>query len=75
MGCPYNAVGMQRASDSAIGLPSSSTIALWMLAFLMPAEVRRSFRGCSFARVFALCFLSGTAPRRANHRSPGQVGE
>ena len=43
IGCPYSAVGMQRASDSAIGLPSSSTSASLMLAFLMPAEVRRSF--------------------------------
>src|SRR5690242_20846544 len=43
MGCPYTAVGMQRASHSAIGLPSSSTSASWMLAFLMPADVRRYF--------------------------------
>src|SRR5262245_15585999 len=43
MGCPYNAVGMQRASDSAIGLPSRSTSAFLMLVFLMPADVRRSF--------------------------------
>ena len=43
MGCPYTAVGMHRASHSAIGLPSSSTSALWMLAFLMPAEVSRYF--------------------------------
>ena len=42
MGCPYVAVGMQRALDSAIGLPSNSTSALWMLGFLMPADVRRS---------------------------------
>ena len=42
-GCPYPAVGMQRALDSAIGLPSRSTSALWMLAFLMPADVSRSF--------------------------------
>ena len=42
MGCPYVAVGMQRALDSAIGLPSRSTSASWMLVFLMPAEVRRS---------------------------------
>jgi len=49
MGCPYKAVGMQRASHSAIGLPSRSTSASWMLEFLMPAEVRRYFRGCSFA--------------------------
>src|SRR5688572_10587935 len=42
IGCPYDAVGMQRALDSAIGLPSRSTSAFWMLMFLMPAEVRRS---------------------------------
>src|SRR5919106_4405954 len=42
-GCPYIAVGMQRALDSLIGLPSRSTSASWMLAFLMPADVRRSF--------------------------------
>src|SRR6266508_2459524 len=42
-GCPYCAVGIQRALESAIGLPSRSTSALWMLAFLIPAEVRRSF--------------------------------
>ena len=41
-GCPYPAVGMQSALDSAIGLPSSPTSASWMLAFLMPADVRRS---------------------------------
>jgi hypothetical protein len=33
---------MQRALDSAVGLPSRSTSAAWMLAFLMPADVRRS---------------------------------
>src|SRR4029078_7494154 len=43
-GCPYIAVGMQRALDSVIGLPSRSTSASWMLAFLMPADVRRSFK-------------------------------
>src|SRR5205809_8147625 len=42
-GCPYIAVGMQRALDSLIGLPSRSTSASRMLAFLMPADVRRSF--------------------------------
>jgi hypothetical protein len=71
MGCPYVAVGMQRAEDSAIGLPSSSTSAFSMLAFLMPAEVRRSFRRCSFARVLAKCFSGETAPTRVNHRSRG----
>src|SRR5580765_2062496 len=43
-GCPYIAVGIQRALDSLIGLPSRSTSAPWMLAFLMPADVRRSFK-------------------------------
>src|SRR5258708_4797917 len=42
MGCPYIAVGMQRALDSAIGLPRRLVKALWMLVFLMPAEVRRN---------------------------------
>src|SRR5215211_7696509 len=42
-GCPYPAVGIQRALHSAIGLPRRSTSALWMLVFLMPAEVRRYF--------------------------------
>src|SRR6266851_9222542 len=42
-GCPYPAVGIQRALDSAIGLPRRSTSALWILVFLMPAEVRRYF--------------------------------
>src|SRR4051794_33873547 len=32
---------MQRALDSAIGLPRRSTSALWMLGFLTPADVRR----------------------------------
>src|SRR5438128_4325831 len=50
--CPYDAVGMQRASHSAIGLPSSSSIASLMLGFLMPAEVRRNFKSApSLARV------------------------
>jgi hypothetical protein len=34
---------MQRALAAASGLPSSSTSALWMLVFLMPAEVRSNF--------------------------------
>jgi len=44
----YTAVGMQRALDSAIGLPRRSTNALWMLVFLMPEEVRRNFMMVSF---------------------------
>src|SRR4029079_2100866 len=42
-GNAYVAVGMQRALDWSIGLPKRSTNASWMLVFLMPAEVRRSF--------------------------------
>src|SRR5256885_14615272 len=34
---------MQRALDSAIGLPRSSTNASWMLGLLMPEEQRRNF--------------------------------
>ena len=56
--CPYDAVGMQSASQSPIGFPSSSSIAALMLGFLMPAEVRRNFN------------LSETPPKRGNHRSP-----
>src|SRR4029077_3684193 len=37
----YAAVGMQRALDSAIGLPRRSTSAARMLGVLKPAEVRR----------------------------------
>jgi hypothetical protein len=41
---------MQRALDSAIGLPRRSTSASWMLALVMPAEVRRNLMGApSFA--------------------------
>src|SRR5262245_35293188 len=50
-GCPYDAVGMQSALDSAIGLSRRSTRAAWMLWFLTPAEVRSSLRigsSCAF---------------------------
>lgn len=40
---PVRRGGMQSALASAIGLPSRSTRALWMLVFLMPAEVSRNF--------------------------------
>ena len=36
MGCPYCAVGMHRAVESAIGLPSRSTNASRILAFVTP---------------------------------------
>src|ERR1700722_20743340 len=42
-GCPYPAVGMQRALHSAIGLPSRPTSAFSMLGFLIPADVESSF--------------------------------
>ena len=38
-----HAVGIQRALHAAIGLPNRSSRALWMLAFLMPAEVSSNF--------------------------------
>src|SRR5687767_14999330 len=43
-GCPYCAVGMQSALDSAISLPSSSTKASRMLVFVTPPDVSRSFK-------------------------------
>jgi hypothetical protein len=36
-------VGMQSALDSAIGLPSRSTSASWMVVLVMPLDVRRIF--------------------------------
>jgi hypothetical protein len=42
-GWPYSAVGMHRAWESAIGLPRRSTRASWMLGFVTPPDVRRSF--------------------------------
>jgi hypothetical protein len=48
------AVGMQRALDSAIGLPRRSTSASWMLGFLMPADVRRSLILPSLGSIVAL---------------------
>jgi len=43
-GLACDVVGMQSALHSAIGLPRRSTSALWMLVFLMPAEVSSDFR-------------------------------
>ncbi len=37
------AVGMHRALHSAMGLPNRSSSALWMLVFLIPAEVSNNF--------------------------------
>jgi hypothetical protein len=48
-GCAYCAVGMQRALESATGLPSIATSAASMLGFLTPADVRRSFNRASGA--------------------------
>jgi hypothetical protein len=42
MGWPYSAVGMHRALDSAIGLPSRPASASRMLVFVTPPDVRRS---------------------------------
>src|SRR5690349_10992293 len=55
--CAYDAVGMHRALHSAIGLPRRSTSALWMLVFLMPPEVRRSFIE-SFLGYIVACSMS-----------------
>jgi hypothetical protein len=42
MGWPYSAVGMHRALESAIGLPSRPASASRMLVFVTPPDVRRS---------------------------------
>src|SRR6478609_6490369 len=54
---------MQSALDSAIGLPSSSTSASWMLGLLMPDEQRRNV-----TRALA-------AADRRDHVEPGAGGE
>src|SRR3954469_2410988 len=46
-GWPHCAVGMQRALQSAIGLPSRSTSASLMLGLVTPPDVRRSFTAAS----------------------------
>src|SRR6187401_1269292 len=43
-GWPYSAVGMHRALESLIDLPSRSTRASRMLVFVTPPDVRRSFK-------------------------------
>ena len=43
-GWPYSAVGMHRALESSIGLPSRSTSASRMLVLVTPPDVRRSFK-------------------------------
>src|SRR3954447_5113410 len=64
------AVGMTRAVDSAIGLPSSSTSASWMLGLWIPAEVSRSFMvpflGCPYGGACGRSTLQRTAPPRSD---------
>ena len=66
---------MQRALDSAIGLPRRSTSALSMVVLVMPAEVRRNLNGYSFARGVGGASLRETHQRRTNHRSPEPSGD
>ncbi len=44
IGWPHCAVGIQRAVESVIGLPNRSTSALRMLEFVIPPDVRSSFK-------------------------------
>ena len=46
-GCPYCAVGMHRALESAIGLPSRSTSASRMLVFVTPAGREKKLQDVS----------------------------
>src|SRR5262245_2796161 len=74
-GCAYDAVGMQSALDSAIGLPMRSTSAPWILGFLIPAEVSRNLMGAPLLAVLASGFPRETSQRRSNHRSPQPLRE
>src|SRR6478736_999795 len=67
-GCPYPAVGIQRALESAIGLPSRSTSASWMLAFLMPAEVSRYFTMTLLRVLCGFRTYAGGSPASTRHR-------
>src|SRR3954466_14519902 len=70
-GVPYEAVGMHRALESAIGLPSNPTSACSMLVLLMPPEVRRSFTGTPWLVVWTSCVLDETRRSGTNHRPDG----
>ena len=64
MGWPYSAVGMQRALEAAIGLPSRPTSASQMLVFVTPPDVRRSFKMPSDSSVIDwLTYRLGTIAR------------
>src|SRR3954465_12908690 len=67
-GCPYPAVGIHRASESAIGLPRRSTSASWMLLFLMPADVRSSFIEYLVREGGSSTRYSGRAANALDHR-------
>ena len=69
-GNPDLAVGIQSALHSAIGLPSSSSSASWMLAFLIPADVRRSFVE-PILQTMAPCRAKRSQAYRPEDRKPG----
>src|SRR5215207_5474997 len=72
LGWPYSAVGMHRAVESAIGLPSRSTSASRMLAFVTPPDVSSSFKMPPGLE----CDLPGgvqTREHRKTHRLPQPV--
>src|SRR5438309_2188018 len=78
-GLAYAAVGMHRALDSAIGLPSRSTSASRMLVFLMPAEVRRNLmmppsRYWGAGRERAGASIGSAARRAASTGLSGGIG-
>src|SRR5579884_4405043 len=66
---PYDAVGMQSALASAIGLPSSATSAFSMLELLMPAEARRSFTDIPSRVVWTGYVRHETSRTRETHRA------
>src|SRR3954447_29827 len=72
--CPYEAVGMHRASHSAIGLPSSSTSASLMVGFLIPADVRNSLMQPPWRNRDPYAVGTGRSPRNHRRAVPTIIG-
>src|SRR4029078_3581694 len=61
IGCPHCAVGTTRAWHCATGFPSSCTSAEWMLGFVTPPDVSKSFKVPPRGReIGGTCWRPGT---------------
>ncbi len=81
VGCPHCAVGTQRALHSAIDLPNSLTSADWMLGFMTPPDVSKSFSvlfplsgHLGHSEISALLLTLEKDVRRALDRRGGDAG-